>query len=436
MTTQASPTTLALGELRFHLTSLQVQPDNTIEQQDLAQSEIAWTKFLARVEKNEVTFYKSIYDENISQLTASSECARKILDTQQFTDVLFLGIGGSCLGPKSALEALEHRRQNQLRFHFIDNVDPIDWDLRTRQLDRDHTLIVCVTKSGTTFETLAQFQIAWQWIQYKASHVVCITDPIKGDLRTFAKLHSITTLDIEPGIGGRFSIFSPVGLFALELAGLDAYELIEGAQGVHQAIEHSTSVTSPLHQLARYYIRHASEYTTHVMMPYSTRLKFISEWFVQLWGESLGKNLKGFTPLASVGATDQHSLLQLLRDGPRDKVINFITIQRHLDRPYKIPKLPDTPSPATLPSFSNLWGSDLETLLSIEQQAIARVMTNQKRPHWTLELPTLDEKTIGALYFFYSCLTALTGECLGVNPFDQPGVEEGKIYILESLLKK
>lgn len=396
----------------------------------------AWEKLRAQFSRDEVGFYFSAVKDEISQLKASVQLARECLDSKKFTDVLFLGIGGSALGPICLLSALEHRRKNTLRFHFAENPDPIDWNLTLSRLKPESTLVCAVTKSGGTFETLSQLLISLEWLgqaRWK-SNVIAITDPAKGDLRRFATDQGLRTLAIAPSIGGRFSIFSPVGLFASELAGLDTAEFMKGALQVHEHCERSSIEKSPLGQLASQLIRHAISHPVHVCMPYSTRLRMVGDWWVQLWGESLGKDGKGFTPIAAVGATDQHSILQLLRDGPDDKITWFMTVGEVAD-PVRIPKAPLSPTRGTYDAFELLQGHSLQELLMTEYQATSLVMTRARRPQVTLQLDALDERGMGALLYSFSVLTALTGTMWGINPFDQPGVEEGKIYTKESLIR-
>jgi glucose-6-phosphate isomerase len=159
----------------------------------------------------------------------------------------------------------------------------------------------------------------------------------------------------------------------------------------------------------------------------------MGQWWVQLWGESLGKDGKGFTPVAAVGATDQHSLLQLLRDGPDDKITWFISVDEVPD-PTRIPRAPLIPN-LDLPTFQLLQSHTLAELLTVEYRATSMVLTKQRRPNITFQLDRLDERSIGALLFSMCVLTALTGTLMDVNPFDQPGVEEGKVYIRESLAR-
>ena len=391
----------------------------------------AWQRLKSRFEKGEVGFFDTPRRNELSQLKESVEMAQNYIKSGLFKDCLFLGIGGSALGPSSLLTALPEKCTTGIRFHFMENPDPLDWRMTLQGLNPETTLICAVTKSGTTFETMSLLLLALDWTGQKrwTTHVLAITDPEKGDLRTFVKQQKIPSLIIHPSIGGRFSLFSPVGLFPAALAGMSAEALMAGANEVSNYVEKTAIEKNPLFLLGAEFIRRFNERPIHVCMPYSTRLRAISAWFVQLWGESLGKDRKGFTPLAAVGATDQHSILQLLRDGPDDKITFFITVDEMGD-PVKIPRLP-----FNLPSFVLLGGQTLHQLLTTEYQATAQVLTRQNRPHLTLRMDRLDEKALGALYMAFSILTAVTGELWHLNPFDQPGVEEGKIYIRESLTR-
>ena len=309
----------------------------------------------------------------------------------------------------------------------------MDWMLAQKSLQPSSTLVVVVTKSGGTYETMAQFMVVLQWLGRErwASNVVALTDPTKGELRAFATKHQIPTLSIAPSIGGRFSVFTPVGLFPMALAGLSVTEFLQGASQAADAITKTPLDRNPLFILGHCFIRHFDQRPIHVCMPYSTRLRLIGDWWVQLWGESLGKDGKGFTPVAAVGAIDQHSVLQLLRDGPDDKITFFISVERVPDG-VTIPKL-DLKAVDLPPSFSQLQGHSLHELLQTEYRATAQVLTRRGRPHFSIQINEISERSIGALLFAFSTLTAMTGTLWGINPFDQPGVEEGKVYLREFL---
>jgi glucose-6-phosphate isomerase len=394
----------------------------------------AWSRLKTRFQSGEVGFYDCPVNLELSQLNECMALAETLLRKNNFSDCLFLGIGGSSLGPMSLLSSLQDLCQSGIRFHFVENPDPLEWISTLKKLKPSSTLVCSVTKSGTTFETMAQTLLALEWLgkdRWK-TQVVAITDPVKGDLRQFAQQEGLATLAIGPSIGGRFSVFSPVGLFAAALAGLSPSALLNGAKQVRDYIEKTSPEKNPLFIVAQELLNQYPKRSVHVCMPYSTRLRLLGSWFVQLWGESLGKDGKGFTPLAAVGATDQHSILQLLRDGPDDKVTFFMTVDQVEDE-VKIPRSPLTADRKAYPAFKILEGHSLHQLLAVEYQATSLVLTKQGRPHLSFKLDRLDERGLGAIYFSLSVLTAMTGALWDVNPFDQPGVEEAKIYIRKSL---
>ncbi len=399
-----------------------------------------WDTLKHRFGTQEVAFYNAPIDEKVSQLSATVELATQIRKSGKFKTALFLGIGGSSLGPMSLLSALKHKANSGIDCIFLENPDPEDWVYQLGKLDPSSTLIVPIAKSGTTFETLAQLLLALEWLgqdRWK-DHVVAITDPVKGDLRKFATEAGLRTLPIFPGVGGRFSLFTPVGLFPAAIAGLDAEALLAGAKKCRDFCEKTPVEKNPFFLIGADLLAQFKERPIHVVMPYSTELKLFGSWFVQLWAESLGKDGKGFTPLAALGAVDQHSLLQLLRDGPDDKVTFFLRIT-DTENKVTIPSLKKLATGAlastSLPAFEILNGTTLHDLLTIEYQAIAKVMTNRNRPHFLFQLDRLNEESLGTLTFALSVMTAFTGTLWGVDPFDQPGVEEGKIYIRESLTR-
>ena len=278
--------------------------------------------------------------------------------------------------------------------------------------------------------------LAYDWLKKSlganqaSKQTVAITDPTKGELLEFAKKEQIATLSIDPSVGGRYSVFTPVGLFAAALAGLNTEQFLLGAKKVRDYCEKATPEKNLFltwgHSLQALYQTHR----THVMMPYSTPLRLLANWWVQLWAESLGKDGLGFTAIPSLGAIDQHSMLQLLRDGPNDKIIWFVNVQ-DFKTTVKVPGID-----FKVKSFDLLEGQELGSILDTEFRAVQKVMTNQKRPHLQLQLDSISEESIGAVFFTLSMLTAYMGDVMNVNPFDQPGVEEGKIYIRETLVQK
>jgi glucose-6-phosphate isomerase len=394
----------------------------------------AWAGVKERVSNGEVGFYDCPTRPELSQVQECIDLAQALLSQNTFKDCLFLGIGGSALGPMSLLGALAEKCTSGIRFHFLEGPDPLEWQSTVKGLQPQNTLVCAVTKSGTTFETIALTLLAIEWMGHERlkTHFVALTDPTKGDLRKFAIQEGLMTLSIHPSIGGRFSVFSPVGLFPAALAGLSAQMILTGAKQVRDYLEKTPVEKNPLFILGQEFLTQYSKRPIHVCMPYSTRLRLVGNWFVQLWGESLGKDGKGFTPVAAVGPTDQHSILQLLRDGPDDKVTCFITVDR-VESDVKIAKAPKPQDRKEYAAFKILEGHSLHELVNIEYRATSLVLTKQNRPHFSIKLDQLDERSLGALYFTFSALTAFTGTLWGVNPFDQPGVEEAKVYIRTSL---
>lgn len=392
----------------------------------------AWTRLQERF-KSEIGFYQAPSDASLSQIEECERLAREVLARGNIRDCLFMGIGGSSLGPISLLSALQERTDGRIQFHFLENPDPTEWRRTLQVLKPDSTLVCIVTKSGTTFETMAQAMLALEWLGQDRwrQNVVAITDPQKGDLRKFATDHQIPTLSIAPSIGGRFSLFTPVGIFPALLAGLNVREFMQGATQVRDYIEKTPLERNALMLMGADMIRQFQRRKIHVIMPYSTPLRLLGSWFVQLWAESLGKDGKGFTPISALGATDQHSILQLLRDGPDDKVTWFMTVDKHKD-PVPLPKK-GAGALSRYPAFQILEGQSLAELLRIEYRAISLVLTKRSRPHLTFQLDELSERSLGALTFSLCVMTAFTGALWEVDPFDQPGVEEGKIYIRDAL---
>jgi len=398
----------------------------------------AWDKTTASLRNRVSGFYDCPIDAELSQVAACETLAKKLISSGEYKDCVFIGIGGSSLGPMCLMDSLKHLAKNPIQFHFFENPDPIDWSYRIQKLNPAQTLVCVVTKSGTTYETLSIFMLAYDWLKRTlgedgaSQHTVAITDPEKSELLDFARAKSIATLTIAPSVGGRYSVFTPVGLFAAALAGLDTQKFLAGAKKIREYCEkHSSTAEKNLFiLLANSLMTLEKSHPVHVMMPYSTPIRLVANWWVQLWSESLGKDGKGFTAVPSLGAVDQHSMLQLLRDGPNDKVIWFMNVQ-DFGTNVVIPNVGFKSK-----TFDLLEKQDLGTLLSTEFRAIQKVMTNQKRPNFQIQIDTINEDSMGSAMFFFSVLTAYMGELMDVNPFDQPGVEEGKVYIRENLVRQ
>lgn len=363
---------------------------------------------------------------------------------QAFDHVLVLGIGGSALGMRALLNALKRPAWNELddegreffpRLTVLDNVDPTSVAEALRRMDPRRALVNVISKSGGTAETMAQYLVVRQWLEQAlgpaaARHLVFTTDPKKGALREIAARDGIAALEVPPEVGGRFSVLSPVGLLPAALVGIDIEGLLAGARNALVRAESDQLLQNPA---ALWAGMHWAADTTlgariHVLMPYTDRLREFAEWFRQLWAESLGKAKDrrgqpvntGPTPVGAVGPTDQHSQVQLFMEGPYDKVVTFMAVDR-LSEDITIPPAADLPT-----DLAYLSGHTLAGLLQAEYQATAAALARMGRMSCALHLPELSARTLGEAIMFFQLATGYAGVWYGVDPFDQPGVELGK----------
>lgn len=361
------------------------------------------------------------------------------------TDIVVLGIGGSALGPIALRTALKAPQWNLLhdaarngepRLHVLDNVDPANILALLARVNLASTLFVVTSKSGGTAETMAQYLIIRARLaaalgdEAGKKRIVFVTDPEKGALRAIARADGVTALDIPSNVGGRFSVLTPVGVLPAALAGMDTVGLLAGAADMRARCasnvlgENIAGVFAALQFLAD--TKHRRN--IQVLMPYSDALRDMADWFVQLWAESLGKHRvagdPGFgpTPLAALGATDQHSQVQLFMEGPGDKTVTFLSVA-DAGADVEIPRLH-----ADIPELAYLGGHRLGELLDIERRATAGALARRGRPNMSLSLDRVDAWHVGGLFMFLELATAYAGQLYGVDAFNQPGVELGKQF--------
>ena len=373
---------------------------------------------------------------------------REMADTlsrRRFDNVVVVGIGGSALGAAALRDALLPPGWNELdgaargyrpRLYILDNPDPDSAAALLGRLDLGRTLVNVVSKSGSTAETLALFLTIWARLEEAlgpddaADNVVVTTDARRGFLRSLAEEHGLRSLPVPGNVGGRFSVFSPVGLLPAALAGIDTRTLLDGAASMAARCDTPSLLRNPAGVLAT--LLHAADTELgagiHVFMPYADRLKGVARWLQQLWAESLGKALKldgtraetGPTPLPALGAADQHSLLQLFMEGPRDKVVVFIG-RAEADGDVTIP-----PLFSGNPGVSYLGDRTLFELLDHERIATAEALRRAGRPNMTLMVDRVDARSTGALLMLFQIAVVHAGALYGVDPMNQPGVELGK----------
>ena len=360
---------------------------------------------------------------------------------ERFDTFVVFGIGGSALGTICIQQALNHMRYNELsaqkrktpRLYVEDNVDPERMAALLDSIDLEKTCFNVITKSGGTSETMMQYLVIADLLKkHRLSlkeHIIATTDERKGNLIRIAQREGLKTFYVPDGVGGRFSVLCPVGLLPLAVAGVDIRGLLEGAAEMDRRCA-SRDYRENIAYMdgALQYIGMKKGYPMSVMMPYCDGLKYFSDWYAQLWAESLGKRYDlngkevfvGQTPIKTLGVTDQHSQVQLYTEGPADKIFTLVGVEKYrMDFP--IPK-----GCEDIPDVSFLSGHSIEELIQVERRSTAYALSQAQRPNKMLMLSEINANTVGQLLYLYEVETAYVGELLQINAFDQPGVEEGK----------
>jgi glucose-6-phosphate isomerase len=317
------------------------------------------------------------------------------------------------------------------RLVILDNVDPTFTEQALASMDREKTIVVVIAKSGGTAETVSTFLIVREWLN-NASRIVAVTTKGKGDLYALAEKEGYRLFYIPENVGGRFSVLSPVGLVPAALAGIDIRKLCRGAATMtHASWQEDLGENLALRSaLYHWLVWTRKDKPIQVAFPYSNQLWGTAFWFRQLWAESLGKARSrqgdvvnvGQTPVAALGATDQHSQVQLYIEGPNDKVFTFWAVEK-FKAEGRIPKVK-----TGLPAFDALAGQSLAKLIDAERRATAAAMVANGRPNCTVTLGRVDEEHLGSFLQMMEFETAFLGELLDINAFDQEGVELGKKY--------
>lgn len=359
-----------------------------------------------------------------------------------YNDMIVVGIGGSALGVEAIVNAILPYSYNILKFpergYFpriwvADNVDPSKISQILNRCIAHDTLVIVITKSGSTVETICNFNIILNWLNSGGvdikKHVVAVTDPNSGSLRKFSSLAGLKSFSIPQNVGGRFSILSPVGLLPACLLGVDIKKMLNGAGDVLKNQEQFLTLTALYHACLK-------KKSINVLMPYSQKLEKFSEWFCQLWGESLGKKsdlfgnevFAGSTPVKAIGSIDQHSQVQLYKEGPNNKLITFIEVKNH-DFDKKVEHI-------FYEDFSYLEGVHLSNLLNTELHATELSIMLDKRMNLKISVDFVNEYSLGYLFMLFELVVAVLGLSININPFDQPGVEEGKNFAYGLLGRK
>ena len=371
----------------------------------------------------------------ILQLPAKQDDLAEIEDAashlQQFKRVVVFGTGGSSLGGQMLCELTQHAfaPETTTQVQFIDNVDPHTLHSLVDNLQVEDTAFLSISKSGGTVETLSQTLLVLDRIQADlgkdalAKHCLCITEPGKRPLRELGEQYGLRVLEHDPGVGGRFSVLSNVGLIPAATAGVDIRALRAGAQVVLEST--LGNANSAPAQGAALHAASMSSHPIHVIMPYSDRLESFAAWFQQLWAESLGKEGKGSTAVRALGSVDQHSQLQLYLDGPQDKTFSLFLPEDENGR-LRI-------SSHGVDSIAYLDGQSMGAVMQSMQHGTLETLKAHHCPVRVFRLPKIDAFTLGALIMHSELETILTASLIGINAFDQPAVEHSKQLAREYL---
>ena len=375
--------------------------------------------------------------EIVSDIVATARNVRK-----KFQYFVVLGIGGSALGPIMAFNALCHLHYNDLpksrrkgpKFYVEDNVDPVRMRDLLDVIEPEKTCFNVISKSGATSETMTQYLVVLDLLTKAGvnvkDNVIFTTDEKKGNLKKISdEMGGIKSYVLPDGVGGRFSQLCPVGLLPAAVLGIDINGLLAGAAYMDNVCRYPSAAKNPALMCAVLQVAAMEQgKNVGVMMPYSDNLKYLADWYCQLWAESLGKNVTlngkpcnvGQTPVKSLGVTDQHSQVQLYTEGPFDKVVTFISVKKYAC------EMPIPHGCESVPDVAFLGGHTMQELIQAENEATAYALTKAGRMNYTLWVPEINAFTLGQLLFLFELQTAYAGAMLNIDTFNQPGVEEGK----------
>ena len=348
---------------------------------------------------------------------------------KNFKDVIILGTGGSSKAGRTFVQIAYRTFGRSPKFPkitFLENIDFQDFNDLFKKINLKKTGIIVISKSGETNETLVQFLIFLS--KYKESfqkqkiekYFTVITKKGSSSLRNFANDFSIGVIDLDNNLSGRFSAFSPIGLLPAAISGLNVQNITKGALSLLNEYLKKQQII-PSEGAALHYAAQNSKINISVLLTYTERLRNFGYWHEQLIAESLGKKNKGFTPVHSMGATDQHSLLQLFLEGPKDKLITFITLKKQKDQ-IKI----NNNLISKVKKLYFLKKESLNKLLDFEMEKVCRLLNEYKRPYRTIILNKCAEFEIGYLMMNFMLETIILAYLNNLNPFDQPAIDKGK----------
>ena len=377
-----------------------------------------------KVERKEIGYYDLPYQDTAEIKNYAKSISKKY--------IIVLGIGGSSLGARAIYEFLLPSNDYDKDLMFLETIDPLKVNHCLKKVYLTDAQFVVISKSGNTIETISIFKYLNSLVEINHTNCTIISES-DSELTKFANDNNIKAFDLAKNVGGRFSVFSVVGLVPLAMVGVDIDNLLNGCKRVADSFFDQEDYYKPIIRKARFLVENKNKFNINVVFSYSSLLESFNKWYVQLWAESLGKiNINGtrqaLTPIGLVGPVDQHSFLQMIMDGVRDKTVTFIKINDLKD---------DTIIPKTANKFDSLtWGCaegvSFNDLLNMQADATIQSIKEQDSiPCDVISIRTVDEYNIAKIMFSYQLLVSCIGAFLQINTYDQPGVEYGKINLAE-----
>ena len=377
-------------------------------------------------EREHIGFY-DLCDQDVSGYLALAQEVKQ-------QNIVIIGIGGSALGASAVYRFLDLVDSFEKKLHILDTTDPLILQSKLKSFDMHDAYYALISKSGSTVETIAVAKYIDAEVSLDSENCVVITDNGSA-LEKFADSRSIKHFAIDDNVGGRFSVLSAAGLVPLALVGVNVVELLSGAAVVRDSFFNEQGYCHSLMQKATFYAQHANTYNINCLFSYSEVFREFNAWYVQLWGESLGKKQRhselhvGLTPVGLIGPTDQHSFLQLIVDGKRDKSVTVIKI-KNFDNPMRIPQN----SFKYLEAMDVINGYTFSELINMQADSMVEALGSlDDIPLDIIEIESVNASEIGQLILYYELLTALVANMLDINAYDQPGVEMGKVILKEKL---
>jgi glucose-6-phosphate isomerase len=376
-------------------------------------------------EKEDIGYYNLVHQD--------SSVFKEYAEGVKQKNIVVIGIGGSTLGTYAIYKFLKYSKNLTKKLYFLETTDPVDIKSKIKNIDLGDTLFIVISKSGTTIETVSIFKYINSLIKCDSSNTLVVTES-DSKLNEYAKANGIRNFEIPKNVGGRFSVFSAVGLLPLAIVGIDIDELLEGAKEVYNSFFQKEQTYDRVLKKARFFVEYKNSFNINVVFSYSSRLEGFNKWYIQLWGESLGKvdinsTRQGLTPIGIIGPIDQHSFLQLIVEGRRDKTITVIKVE-DFDSDLKIPHV----KLKGLEELDYIDGIEFSSLINQQADATIESINNLNDiPCDVITIDTIDERSCASLMYEYELLTSICAKFMYINAYDQPGVEAGKVILKQKL---